>query len=272
VVVTYVWPGGSAEEAGVRRGWILETCDGEGARAYLQDRIFEIGQKLACAFRDEHDQPRQLELVARPVEHPPVREVRVLAGGCVYLRFDEFKYPATKWLYEQLRAHRRAPAVILDQRYNTGGDVAYLEYIAGLFLPRGQEIGTFAKRGEPSETVNSRRPLFASRYPGGVAIIVSTSAAEIFADAMQHFHRAIIVGQATAGRVLNAYQVALPDGGELSFSVRDYFTSDGRRLEGNGVAPDAVIEYQLADLRAGQDPGIDVALLALRQLVIRTDR
>ena len=154
--------------------------------------------------------------------------------------------------------------------------VIFLMYVWwGLFLPRGQELGTFAKRGQPAEAVNSRRPLFTPRYPGRVAIIVSSSsasAAEIFADALQHSHRAVLVGQATAGRVHNAYQVALPDGGELSFSVRDYFTSDGRRLEGNGVAPDAVIEYQLADLRAGQDPGIDVALLALRQLVIRTDR
>lgn len=274
-VVTYVWPGGPAEEAGVRRGWILETCNGEAAGAYLDGRSLANGQRLACAFRDETDQPRPLELVARPVSYPPVREVRVLAGGCVYLRFDEFKYPATAWLYEQLRKHWNAPAVILDQRYNTGGDVAYLEYVAGLFLPRGQELGTFAKRGQPSETANGRRPLFAPRYPGGVAIIVSSSsasAAEIFADAMQHRRRAVIVGQATSGRVLNAYQVGLPDGGELSVSIRDYFTVDGRRLEGNGVAPDAVIAYQLANLRAGQDPGIEVALAALRALRYRTSR
>lgn len=275
LVVTYVWPGGSASEAGVRRGWILETCNDLGARTYIQDRRFEVGQKLACAFRDEHDQPHQLELVARPVEHPSVRAVRVLAGDCVYLRFDEFKYATTQWLYEQLQAHQGTRAVILDERYNTGGDVAYLEYVAGLFLPRGQELGVFTKRGQPSETVNSRRPLFAPRFRGDVAIIVSTSsasAAEIFADAMQHFRRAVIVGQATAGRVLNAYQVALPDGGELSFSVRDFFTSDGRRLEGIGVAPDAVIEYQLAGVRAGQDPGVEAALRALRPSVFGTSR
>jgi carboxyl-terminal processing protease len=206
-------------------------------------------------------------LVARPLAHPSVREMRLLTDGCVYLRFDEFKYPAVKWLYEELRARSNAPAVILDQRYNTGGDVAYLEYVAGLFLPRGQELGVFAKRGQPSETADSRRPLFAPRYPGLVAIIVSSSsasAAEIFADAMQHRRRAVIVGQATSGRVLNAYQVALPDGGELSVSVRDYFTADGRRLERNGVAPDVVIDYPLAAVRAGLDPGIEAAFRALR--------
>ncbi len=275
VVVTYLWPGGPAMQAGVRRGWILESCDGQGARTFLKDRRLEDGQRVACAFRDENNQSRQVELVAHPVSHPPVREARVLTGGCVYLRFDEFKDPDTKWLYEQLQTHRNAPAVILDQRYNAGGDLVSLGYIAGLFLPRGQELGAFVKHDRNPETMNSRRPLFRSRYAGPLAIIVSpssASAAEIFANAMQRYRHGVVVGQVTAGSVLNAYQGALPDGGELSFSVRDFRTPEGRRLEGNGVEPDAVVEYHLDNLRAGNDPGIEEALNALRSPAVEISR
>jgi len=276
VVVIYVWPGGPAMEAGVHPGWILETCNGQGARAFLQaflqDKRLEYGQKVTCAFLDEKDQPRQVELAARPVSRPRIHEVRVLANGCVYLRFDQFAYPEVKWLYEQLQAHGTAPALILDLRYNIGGDVVYLEYIAGLFSPRGQELGVVFKRGMEAEAVNSRRPLLVPRYWGRLAILVShdsASAAEIFANAMRHYRHGVIVGQKTAGHVLNAYQGALPDGGKLSFSIRDFRTPDGRRLEGEGVVPDVAIAYYLDDIRAGKDPGIEAALMALRRSPVK---
>ena len=275
VVVTYLWPGGPAMEAGVRRGWILETCDGQGARTFLKDKRLEEGQCVACAFRDEKNELRRVQLVVHPVSHPSVREVRVLEGGCVYLRFDEFKNLETKWLYEQLQTHHNAPAVILDQRYNVGGELMSLGYIAGLFLPRGQELGAFVKRGRDPEKVYSRRPLFKSRYAGPLAIIVShssASAAEILASAVQRYRQSVVVGQPTAGSVLNAYQGALPNGGELSFSIRDFRTPDGRRLEGNSVEPDMMVEYHLDDLRAGRDPGIEDALNELRHQKFGTIR
>jgi C-terminal processing protease CtpA/Prc len=72
--------------------------------------------------------------------------------------------------------------------------------------------------------------------------------------------------------VLNAYQGALPNGGELSFSIRDFRTPDGRRLEGNSVEPDMMVEYHLDDLRAGRDPGIEDALNELRHQKFGTIR
>ena len=72
-------------------------------------------------------------------------------------------------------------------------------------------------------------------------------------------------GVKTSGAVLGAETGALPGGGELQVSVRDYLTADDKRLEGIGVTPDVVIETTIEDLRAGRDPVLEAARQALSQ-------
>ncbi len=273
VVVTYVWPGGPALEAGVRRGWILETCDGQGAQTYLgaflRNRRLREQQVVRCVLRDEQDQLHPVDLTARAISRPAFREVRELENRFLYLRFDGFKEEDSRWLYEQMQEHRGAPAAVLDLRFNAGGDLVYLESIAGLFLPRGTPLGTFFKSGLPARALHSRRPFLTPGYRRPIIVLVSrstASAAEIFTRVMQNERRCAVLGQPTAGEVLNGYLGDLPDGGRLSVSIRDYETPDGRRLEGVGVAPNAPINYQLDELRAGRDSGVEAALRLLRRV------
>ncbi len=267
VVVSSVWQRGPAARAGVRRGWILQSCNGQGAKAYLAGRRFEEGEPVACVFQDGRDRPRAVELVTRSVYFPPVREVSKLDRNTVYVRFDEFKYGDVKWLYRQLLIYNLSRNMILDLRYNTGGDVFCLELIAGLFLPDRQALGSAVKSGLSPRAIASRRPRFTPYYEGEVAVLVSgstSSAAEILTHALRNNRRSTVIGQRTVGHVLNAYQGELPDGGEISFSIRDFLTPDGQHLEGRGLDPDIPLTYHIADLRAGRDPGIDTAMVVLR--------
>ncbi len=272
VVVTEVWSRGPAARAGVRRGWVLLTCNGEGARTYLKSRRWREGERLRCVFLDRRDQSRTVDLVAQSVYLPPVREVTKLSRNCVYLRFDEFKYEDARWLYRQLLIYDLTPGLVLDLRYNTGGDVFCLEYIAGLFLPNGQVLGTAVKSGVAPRPITSHRPRFTPYFEGRMAVIVSagtSSAAEILAHALQDDSRSVVVGQRTVGHVLNAYQGILPDGGELSVSIRDFLARDGQHLEGRGVEPEVPVVYRINDLRAGRDPGSDAALAILQGRPVR---
>lgn len=279
LIVMHVWPGSHGAETDIQPGWILETCDNQPARPFFADIPLLEGQSVRCAFLDGKDQPCERTLIARPVSLPPVREARTLAHGVVYLRFDEFNFSSLKWLMVQLRTHAQAPGIILDLRRNRGGYEAILKYVAGNFLPRSSNLGTFLAHGTPS-MLKARRLWYAGRYfqiedlrkapvyGGPLAVLISNatgSAAEVFSDAIRHHQRGVLIGTKTAGAVLNAWDVPLPDSGKLSVSIRDYRSPGEHRLEGDGVEPDLPVRPTYDNLRAGIDQAIDAALVSLRK-------
>jgi carboxyl-terminal processing protease len=107
-----------------------------------------------------------------------------------------------------------------------------------------------------------------ARFDGSLVILTSertASAAEIFVASIKAARRATLIGTGTCGCVLAIRRRhLLPDGGELDVSEMDYRTSLGRRLEGNGVAPDEIITPDLSDIRAGRDRIIERAIERLR--------
>lgn len=264
-VVTEVMAGSPAEAAGVRPGWLLVSRDGRPF-AEMSGRPLADGQATTYEFLDERDQPRILAMTARLLSTGHSLEARELAGGIVYLRFDAFDRTSRRWLSDQLKAHRAAPAVVVDLRQNIGGWFFSLGISLGEFFPRPVQLGTVIWRnGHESEQDSWQWS--AARYTGRVVLLVdgaTASCAEIFADTLHHYHRAVLVGRKTAGAVVVARLYSLPDGGRLQIGVEDFLGLDGRRLEGAGVPPDVAVALKLADLRAGLDPDLAAALAALQ--------
>ena len=263
-VVADTLPGSPADVAGVRRGWIVTARNGErvGERFDFKPRDGEIAQ---WEFLDAQDAPVSLALAARPLSTAPRQEMRELTGGFVYLRFDGFDTADRRWLGEQLRAHRDAPGVVIDLRRNPGGETFSLGIAIGEFFRHHVDCGRFISRDGDSSRKNSFQ-LGSARYGGRVAVLTDAgtgSAAEIFSAVLQDHGRATIIGRKTAGAVLASWFYSLADGGELQLSREDYVTPKGRRLEGDGVEPDLASQLTLADLRAGHDPDLDVALRVL---------
>jgi C-terminal processing protease CtpA/Prc len=69
---------------------------------------------------------------------------------------------------------------------------------------------------------------------------------------------------------LASIETSLPDGGKLKYSIRDYKTMSGRRLEGNGVEPSVPVELKLSDLRAKRDADFEKALEIARKEHLRS--
>jgi C-terminal processing protease CtpA/Prc len=169
-----------------------------------------------------------------------VNEVKVLADGVVYVRFDYFDRERVKWLVREVSAHRDAPGMILDLRHNNGGLIVSAQRAVGLFFRERVSMGVVGQRNGRRSTEHSRG---SGRYFGPLAVLVgsgSHSSAEVFAYVMQAHERAVVVGQVTAGEVLGSRRFPLPDGGQLQLSVSDYHCLDGQRLEGRGVEPDVL--------------------------------
>jgi carboxyl-terminal processing protease len=265
--VMEVMPGSPAEAAGVRPGWIARTRNGEplGERFAFPLRAGEV---VRWGFLDQDDRPVELALTARPVTTAPRQFATTLPDGVVLLRFDGFDATDRRWLSARLKEHRDAPGVIIDLRRNPGGDSFSLGTSIGEFFDRAVDVGRFLDRDGDSSPWRSFQ-LGSAHYRGRVAVLVgggTASSAEIFSAVLQANGRATIVGRHTAGAVLGSRFHALPDGGELQLSMRDYVSPRGMRLEGNGVEPDVTVSAAptLADLRAGRDPELEAALAVLR--------
>ena len=265
-VVSEVLPGSPAEAAGVQVGWIVVSRDGRPVGAQLDFRP-QPGDAVGWEFRDLNERVVRVAPVAKVLSTGPRQIARVLEGGWVYLRFDEFDAPDRRWLARQLADHATAPGLIIDLRRNPGGETFSLGITVGEFFDHRVDCGTFIGR-DGGRSVKNSWQLGSARYRGKVAVLVDRntgSAAEIFAAVMQDHGRATVIGRRTAGAVLASVFYPLPDGGRLQLSREDYVAPKGRRIEGNGVEPDITVTRTLADLRAGRDPELDAALRVLKE-------
>lgn len=262
-----VFPGSPAALAGVQPGWILVTADDRPPGDVLGLGKLADGQLVRCDFLDALGRPLRLELRARRLVYPPVRDARRLAGDVLLLSFDSFDLPAARWLRAELKRHPPTGGLILDLRDNVGGEARALAAILAEIFPSRAAIGRVRARGE-TRTAPRRSPRHpaAAHYAGPLAVLVSdysASAAEILAAVVQHERRGTIVGASTPGNVLVCVRWPLPGGGELQLSVYDYIGPDGRRLEGRGVTPDLAVPPVPGAI---PDPQLEAALATVRHL------
>ncbi len=263
-IVSELVAGSPAELAGVKTGWVVVARNGTAfdERSEARPKVGEVAQ---WEFLDDRDQPVALAIVAESLSTKPRQEVRVLAGGVVYLRFDAFDPADRRWLSDQLKTNRAAPGVVIDLRRNPGGGTISLGITIGEFFDRAVDCGTFITRGGYRGGKSSWQ-IGSARYGGSVVVLVdgaTGSAAEIFAAVLQEHGRATIVGRKTAGAVLASGYHGLPDGGELQLSRQDYVTPKGRRLENEGIEPDVKVVRTVADVRVGRDVDLEAALRVL---------
>ncbi|MDX2186093.1 MAG: S41 family peptidase [Opitutaceae bacterium] len=266
LVVERVVPGSPASEAGVEPGWIALEVEGKPVLDTLPLRLSE-GQSVTIAFLDRQDQRRELLMTARILSLDTPPQERVLPDGIVYLRFDSFTRDTRRWLSDALKRHARAPAVVLDLRNNSGGQLFSLNIVVGELFPNRVPVGTWVWRGGRSSPGRGSQWL-AARYNGPLAVLVDDStysAAEILSHVVQHHGRARLYGRKTGGAVIAAQTFRLPDGGKLDIPMIDYVGLDGRRLEKNGVEPDVPVGRSLAAIREGRDLDLEAALASLRK-------
>jgi tricorn protease len=190
-------------------------------------------------------------------------QVAALGPGATYVAVRDMGRAALDRL--TLAIHR-APAgggpLVLDLRDNGGGREA--DRMLAMFHPLAHSftIPRDGPRGYPME----RRGFPVWEGPMVVLCNANTfSNAEIFCHAIRHSGRAPLVGAATAGGVISAVGVPIPDAGTLQVPFRSWFAAhDGRSLDLNGAAPDHPVGLGPADEDAGTDPQLAKAIELLR--------
>lgn len=270
VVVREVKPFSIAADAGIQAGWIL-THVGDQPVDKRSGFSAEKGDKLKFKFLDTDEKERTIEIECCPDRAiTPTQTSKLLAQGIVYIRFDSFAPRTAEWLNDVLKSNSNTSALIIDLRSNPGGELDVLAQSLKPFFTKDTVLGEYTERSGKKQKIKVAGS-GKKAYSGDVIVLTgpgSASCSEIFAAAIQEAGRGKIIGRTTRGSVLPSIIERLSDNGELQFSIANYLTIKGRRLEGAGVKPDLTIEPKLADLKKGIDP--DVAS-SLQMLVANKD-
>lgn len=156
---------------------------------------------------------------------------------------------------------RKHQVLLLDLRGNGGGFDVTLRYLVGSLFDHEVHVGTrITRKGEKPMDV---RPRDKGVFTGKLLVLVdsrSASAAEVFTRLVQLEHRGTVVGDRSAGSVMEAdfypfqWGLGLPIHFAAEITMADLMMADGKRLEKVGVTPDVLVLPAPADLAAGRDP------------------
>jgi len=158
-------------------------------------------------------------------------------------------------------------ALIIDLRNNGGGRVDTLKRMIGWFFEQDVKIGDEKTRKETKEMIAKSKGK--DCYKGKVVVLVdseSGSAAEIFAKVIQLQKRGEILGDVSAGAVMESRYFPHQQGLDVvifygaSVTIADLIMTDGKSLEKTGVVPDEKILPTAQDLAENRDPVLAKAI------------
>ena len=264
ITIVNVYEDSPADKAGLKSGDILYKVDEHETAGYELDTVVSWikGEKGTSVVLHVLRDGKEVEVTA-------VRdkiEVQTVAyemkedqiGYIAVSEFDSVTYHQFETALEDLEK-QGMQGLIVDLRNNPGGSLDTVTNMLRLLLPEGTIVSTKDKNGKTDEitcdgTHEFKKPM---------AVLVnqySASASEIFSGAVQDYGTAKIVGVTTYGKGVVQQLMDLGDGTCLKVTIAEYYTPNGRSINGKGVEPDVEVEYQYDEENPKADNQLDQAL------------
>ncbi|MCZ0955289.1 MAG: S41 family peptidase [Rhodospirillaceae bacterium] len=250
--VTVVAPlaGAPAERAGILPHDVVVSVDDipidpENTQDAISRMRGEPGTTVTLdVMRNGVEDPLRFALTRAEVRLTTVH-TDYLGDGFGYMRLSSFTDGTGEELHqavEELLSEHDLQAVVLDMRDNPGGTLGAAVDVADAFLEEGLIVrgsgrideARFEENATPGDVIDGRK----------LIVLVdgrSASASEIVAAALQENGRARVVGERTYGKGSVQTVIPLLDGGALKLTTSEYFTPNGRSIDGTGVEPDLVV-------------------------------
>ena len=252
-VISRVFKGSPAEEAGVMRGDVLYR---------VEDDLYVTPENLTEAVNIMRGIEgtvvnvtflRDGEEITFPITRKAILvnqvESTVLEDGIGYIALYQFAGEAEKEFEEALKnlVSQNIKGLIIDLRDNSGGWVEQARYIADLFMDRGELCYLVDRYGNEEhyyKTYNGKTDV-------RLVILVnemSASSSEILTGALKDCADATVVGTNTFGKGIVQNVFTLDNSGAgFQITIAEYFTPKGNKVHEIGIAPDVEIERPEGD-------------------------
>lgn len=192
-------------------------------------------------------------------------EYRMLEDNLGYIavsEFDSVTYDQYQQALEDLQ-NQGMQGLIVDLRNNPGGNLSTVCDMLDLMLPEGLIVYTEDKDGNRQEMTSDDEHQF--NLPMTVLMNGnSASASEIYAGAIQDYGLGKIVGTQSYGKGVVQQIFDLKDGTCVKLTIAEYFTPNGRNINGEGITPDVEVEYEKDENNPDADNQLEKALEILK--------
>ncbi|NPV53462.1 MAG: S41 family peptidase [Firmicutes bacterium] len=242
--------GTPGERAGLKPGDHITTINGKPTKDMAQDYAVSLmrgpkGTEVILGI-ERGGKTFDVKIIRDTIKVPQVESKMLDKQGKIgYIYLATFFGDDTSARFEDALVklqNEGMRGLILDLRYNTGGELDLAVDIAGKFLSSGDPIVHIVGRDGSRHTL-SAGPGRHFKVPMVVLINEATaSASEILSGALQDMKAAKLVGVKTFGKGLVQTIFPLSDGSAVSITTHRYLTSAGRSINHKGIEPDIVVK------------------------------
>ena len=240
-VIEEPYEGMPAAEAGLRKGDVILSIDGESMKgkdnAYVSEHLRgDAGTTFELKIRrPSTGKEMRFKITCRSIQMPAVPYYGVQQGGIGYIKLNEFTENSAKIVRNAFidMRHQQIKGLILDLRNNGGGSELEAANLVNLFVPKG--VTVVSNRGK-LKRANHDYKTTSEPIDTVIPIVVmvngnSASSAEIVTGALQDMDRAVVLGTKTYGKGLVQMPIDLPYNSEMKVTTSRYYIPSGRCIQ-----------------------------------------
>lgn len=241
--------GGPAERAGIKANDIITKINNIDAATLTQDQAVnkmrgKEGTKVTLTVYRESDKKTLTFTLTREIISVPTVDGEMLPGnpGLAYISISQFSSDTGDELGQTLRDlfPNKPKGIILDLRYNPGGELNAAVQVASYFVAKGPIVYIVDKYGNTDVKEANGSYL-------GIPLVVlvngdSASASEIVSGAIKDTKSGTLIGTKTFGKGVVQTLYQLDGGAGVKLTTAKYLTPNKNDINLKGIQPDITVE------------------------------
>ncbi|WP_302494533.1 S41 family peptidase [uncultured Prevotella sp.] len=242
VIINEPYEGMPAAEAGLKKGDIILSIDGESmaekSTAYVSDHLRgEPGTTMVLKIqRPSTGKKMTVKVQRKAIQMPYLPYYGMQKDGIGYINYNQYVENSAKDVRRAFIDLKKQgmKGLVLDLRNNGGGSVQEALQILNMFLPKGKHLLSMkGKVKNANSSYNTTVEPIDTVMPIVVLVNEATaSASEITSGTLQDYDRAVIMGTRTYGKgLVQIPNVSLPYNGKLKLTTAKYYIPSGRCIQ-----------------------------------------